>query len=101
MSTAFVVAGFVLMAVGLFLLLRPPRTAPPTGAPQALPDIGKWLEELRKLLEAFDQRLRVGVFIVLLGFALSLVGVWLDVRDTNDKVDPPPAPAAVDIFSRP
>jgi hypothetical protein len=72
-------------------LLRPPAAPPPTGAPQALPDIGKWLEELRKLLEAFDKRLRVGVLLVLLGFALVMVGVFVDVRDTKDEVKEQPA----------
>lgn len=87
MSTVLVIAGLIVMLAGGFLLIRPTPAPPaPSGKPEALPDIGKWLEQLKDLMNVFDQHMRTGLFVMILGFVLVLLGIWLDVRDTNDAV---------------
>jgi len=89
LSDVLVVAGLIVMVIGAVLIIRPtPAPSPPGGGgtPEALPDIGEWIKQVKELLEVFEKHVRTGLFVLILGFVLVLLGVWLDVRDTNQTV---------------
>jgi hypothetical protein len=87
-----VIIGLVLMLAGAAWLLLAPSAQPPpppaggAGRPEALPDIGAWIKAVKELLEAFESRVRQGVFVVIVGLVLVGLGVWLDVRETEENV---------------
>lgn len=94
MSIALLVAGLALMGAGALLIFRPPpesATAPPAnaaaGTPQALPDIGEWIKQVKELLGIFQQNVRTGLMVMIFGLILVCLAIFLEVRDTKDAVD--------------
>ncbi|MDX6632614.1 MAG: hypothetical protein QOG26_619 [Solirubrobacterales bacterium] len=85
MSTVFFIAGLVITALGVLLvLLARFQPAPsPEGVTEGL-DIGKVLEEFNKLIAHLEQRYRIGVVLMGCGLALVGVGCWLEAKDAKD-----------------
>ena len=89
MELLLVIAGLVVMAIGAVLIFRPPKEPAQTaveGTPNALPDIGKIIKEIRELLGVFQQNVRTGLAVMIFGLILVSLGIYLEVRDTNDTV---------------
>lgn len=97
MPTVFFIAGLVVTLIGVVMVLlariRPP--APP--ATESIGDIGKVLEEFRKVLELIDKQYRIGVIVMAVGLALVGTGAYLEARDAKDEAERGAAAA----FSRP
>jgi hypothetical protein len=97
MSLLLVIAGLVFMAIGAILIFRPPPQPPQppadAGAPSALPDIGEWIKQIKELLQVFQQNVRTGMAVMILGLILVSLGIYLEVRQTKDAVEETP-PAA-------
>lgn len=89
MSLLLVIAGLAVMALGAGLIFRPPPN-PPTpsggGTPEALPDIGEWIKQVRELLGVFQQNVRTGLMVMVFGLILVSLGIFLEVRDTKEAV---------------
>jgi|SRR5215208_4158212 len=87
LSVILVIAGLVVMAIGAFMVYKPPPAPPPTdAAPQALPDIGEIVKQIKELLLVFQANLRTGLAIMIMGLVLVSLGVFLAVQDTKDEV---------------
>src|SRR4051812_8464591 len=97
MPLVLVIAGLVIMGIGAILIFRPPPTppAPTTGTPQALPDIGEWIKQLKELLLVFQQNVRTGMAVMIFGLIVVCLGIFLEVRDTKDAVKDKTSAAAL------
>lgn len=96
LSLILVIAGLVVMAIGAYLVYKPPPTPPPTEAtPQDLPDIGEIVKQIKELLLVFQANLRTGLAIMIMGLVLVSLGVFLAVQDAKDEVKDQSAVSAV------
>jgi uncharacterized membrane protein len=88
MSTVLLIAGLVIIAVGLLLVVfapKPKKVERPPSREGVDVDIGKILEEINKLLAQLDARFRIGVVVMFVGLTLVGVGAWLEAKDAKDE----------------
>jgi uncharacterized membrane protein len=98
LSYILVIAGLLMMFVGIYLVWRPPAAPQvPAGKPQAIPDIGDYLEKIKEILETLDKHVRTGIAVMFFGLTLVVLGLFVADRDTKDAVKDaaPTAPAAL------
>jgi uncharacterized membrane protein len=85
-STALFIAGLVIMFVGLGLIVFAPKPeTEATGAAARGLAPEKILEQVNKLLAQIDKRYRIGLAVMLLGFALVGLGAYLQAADAKDE----------------
>lgn len=86
MSDLLVISGLFLIGVGVLVLLY--LVVRPTPQPEAVAqdiDLGKALEEIRKILESVERRFRVPLIIVFTGLTLAILGVYLEAKEAADQ----------------
>jgi hypothetical protein len=90
MTWVILILGVVLIVAGLIALFTAPKPTVP-GANQVIKeDANTWaeiLKELNSLLDKFDQRLRLGVLLVLLGTALVGLAGFIEAKQAKDATD--------------
>jgi len=78
MATALMVFGLVLIVGGALVLLVPRLR--PQGEPEGvIKDTSALVEEINNLLDKFDKPYRPGLIVMIAGFVLLGVGVFLQV----------------------
>jgi uncharacterized membrane protein len=83
-----VIAGLVVMLVGAVLVVHPASSlkAPAAGTPDALPDVGAVVTDIKDLLSIFQQSVRTGLMVMILGLILVCLGIFVEVSDTKSAV---------------
>ncbi len=85
MSVAILIIGAVLIVAGLVAIFTAPKPkAPQVRSEGAGKEIAEALEQLNKLLDKFDKRLRLGVLLVLLGSGLVGLAGFVEAKDAKD-----------------
>jgi uncharacterized membrane protein len=80
------IIGLVLVLIGVVVFLLP-KPEPEPVAQGIVGDSAKILEEINKMLAAFDKRYRPGMFLVFVGLALVGAGIFLETSDTKDAAE--------------
>ena len=88
-----VVVGLVIVAIGVFVLAKPGAVAEPVRKVDGTLSVEDILKQVVELLKLFDKKLRVGVFLTLVGLAVMTGGIFLATRDAADKAADAPAAA--------
>lgn len=86
MPTLLVIAGLVLTAIGVVLILLARFQRPPAG-PQEGIDIAAILEQFNELLKLIEAKYRIGIVLIAAGLALVGLGAWLEARDAKDAAE--------------
>jgi len=96
LALVLVIAGLLVMFAGIALLFRKPPAPETAAKPEALPDIGEYLEKIKELLEVLDKHARTGIAVMFFGLTLVVLGLFVANRDTKDSVeDATPSAAAL------
>lgn len=100
MTWAILILGGVLIVAGLIALFTAPKPTVERAKVVEKEDAQSWaeiLKELNALLERFDQRLRLGVLLILLGAALVGLAGFIEAKQAKDEAgeDAAAAPALV------
>lgn len=91
-----VIGGLLVMVAGIALLFKKPPATVTGGRPEALPDIGDYLEKIKELLEVLDKHARTGIAVMFFGLTLVVLGLFVADRETRDAVeDGATSPAAL------
>jgi uncharacterized membrane protein len=81
MPTLLVIAGLVVTAIGILLILLARFERPPAGAQESI-DIAGILEQFNALLKLVEARYRIAA-----GLALVGLGAWLEAKDAKDAAE--------------
>jgi hypothetical protein len=86
MPTLLVIAGLVVTAIGILLILLARFERPPAGAQESI-DIAGILEQFNALLKLVEARYRIGIVLIAAGLALVGLGAWLEAKDAKDAAE--------------
>jgi hypothetical protein len=89
MTWAILILGAVLIIAGLIAIYTAPKPALPTEKTEREDfDLAEILKELNALLDKFDQRLRLGVLLIVLGAGLVGLAGFIEAKQAkNDAKD--------------
>ena len=86
MPTLLVIAGLVVTAVGVILILLA-RFQRPAPGPQEGIDVAAILEQFNALLKLVEAKYRIGIVLIAVGLALVGLGAWLEAKDAKDAAE--------------
>lgn len=105
MALAILIVGVILIVAGLIAIFTAPKPKPPTvqggpGSEGVIQEIKEALDALGNLLDKFEQRLRLGVFLVIVGAGLIGLAGYVEAKQAKDDVKDATT-ASVALIARP